>query len=339
MIFIQIIFSFYLFAYENCDYSKDIKTYYSPNVFYSKEEALKSALKSVNRLNKSGYKSLGYGVEEKDGYYFYYLNYSFDKNCLYYEIKKYEIDYSNDFSSSQALKRLDLKSGSGIKTIYVYDDIYNKKIIVDYVLPFNNFRNCGFEIKEKRHYFYLDNQHLSDKILTDIENSFIKNSIPFLFIYLDDDYYIYADYLVCDSRDKYPVYEMKRYESFDYNRKDEAYSAAVKAVKTLNNSGGMVFYFEVYEKNSDYFFFIDYFVKTLNLGKDLKINILNYYEPQSYKSVYEADKKMKEKEKLFSSSGFYALESKVSDNDFGYSFQISYISIKDRELKNKKDRK
>ncbi|MEW6012076.1 MAG: hypothetical protein ACP5SD_01760 [Elusimicrobiales bacterium] len=340
MIFLQIIFSVFLSAYENCNYSREIKTYYSPNIFYSKDEALKAALKSVNQSGKSGYKSLGYGVDEKDGYYFYYLNYSLDKDCLYYEIKNYEIDYSNDFSSVQALKRLDLKERGGIKPIYSYDDVYNKKITVSYVLPFNNFRNCGFDVKEKRYYFYLNEKYFSDKILTNIENSFVKNSIPFLFISADEDEsYIYVDYLVCETKDKYPAYEMKRYESFDYNYKNEAYSAAIKAVKALNDSGGVVFYFDVYEKNSNYFFFADYFVKTLNFGKDFKINILSYYDTETYRRKYEAEKKMKEKEKIFSSSGFYPVESAVFDNGSGYSFQISYISANDKEFKERKSKK
>lgn len=332
MFLIFLIFSLYIFADDNCChkdkcyYEKEIKRYDSQPVFRIKNDAVKMAVKANNSVNEYGYNSVGYSVSENDGFYSFSLDYTIKDKCLYYEIKSYEIDYSKNLNSYEALKKLNAKNNKNINTIYINDDNYLKKISVKYVVPFKNKDKCIKDVIIKREYFYLADKYNADKYLTSIENFFKRAKIPYVFIYEDEDRdYIYADYIVCDAKYKYPFYEMKRYESFYYRNRYTIENALVFALKSIENSGDYVFYYDIDERDGYYYFYIDYLSNRID-ESNFKNEILYYRYNDYYSTENDAVKKMNEKKGSFSSSGFYPLEATIIDNDIGYSYSISYIS-------------
>lgn len=306
--------TFLLINYERCPQNQ-IQIYKSKEIFYQKDDAQKKLIEAEKSIKNSNFSIISSRVDEsEEGYYHFEIDFKPAKNCKNFEIIDYEIDYSNT-SQEYVFKNLKTKA---IDILSIQNDAYEKKVVISYILNFINY-GCIKEITIRNYKIPVYDIYSLEKLKTSIKNSFINLKLPYLIIDYDEKI-IDIEYPSCKYEKSIPSFEIKRYLGLLYQTKQEAYKNAVVAKNTFEKNNTDVLYFDVYEDNGYYSFFIDWILKPIK-----KIEIRTYNSKKIYHTREEAIKELSNSIKNIQSSKISILEKSINDENSGYSFIIRYI--------------
>ncbi|MCX7905414.1 MAG: hypothetical protein N2446_01775 [Elusimicrobiales bacterium] len=295
----------------------NIKTYTSHEFFSQISEVRKKIMDLEKSFKNSNFKVISILINESEnGNYYFELDYKPSKKCQYFEIKDYEIDYSNRLEKD-VMKSLKLKN---IDLLTMQNDRYSKKIKISYLFPYIG-HGCLKDVEHKTYKMPIYDSFRIEKIKTSIKNKFINTNRPYFLIEEDEEKeYIYIDYPVCLHEKMIKKFEIKRYFGFLYDRYSDAYKAAIKAVNSFEGAGLDIFYFDTYEENGNFTFFIDWIYRT---NKKTEIN--TYYSKRIFNTQKEAIAELSNSIKNLKSNKTFLIEKFINHEEEGFSFVFRYI--------------
>lgn len=293
----------------------EIETYTSKKIYYQKNEAIKKLIDAEKSVQNSEIKIISTRVNEsEEGYYYFEIDLKPIKGCKNFEIRSYEIDYSNS-SQKEAIKNLKTKY---VDVIAIQDDNYDKKINVSYIVKFINF-GCLKGISKKNYKLMIYDLSNSENLKTSIKNRFRSLKLPYFTVEGEDEY-VNIDYPSCTYEKSLEEFEIKRYNGFLYQNRKEAYKSSIIAKDAFEKVGIDVFYFNTYEENGEYSFFIDWISKQRKM-----VYIKSYNSKKIYDTKDEAMKDLLNSIKNIESKNAHILEHSINSEQPGYSFIIRYI--------------